>query len=482
MAASYLHGVETIELDTGTRPITGVKTAVIGLVGTAPIQTAATADQRVNVPVLITNQTDAAKYFGVPTTGYTIPSALRAIFDQGKGIVVVVNVFDPTTHTTAVTSESQTFDATDKVTLAHPYVTNVVVKNSAGTVTYALATDYTIDAAKGTITRVTGGTIGSLAMISVSYSWADPSKVLAADIVGTVTEAGQRTGLKGLRDSYSLFGFYPKLVIAPAFSTQVTVATEINTVATDLKAIGLVDAPIGTTVSQAITGRGPSGTINFNFSSERLILCYPYVKVFDTATNAEVLEPFSQRLAGVIAAKDVDQGYWWSPSNTEILGITGIERPLTAMIDDPNSEVNQLNSNGITTIFNSFGTGFRTWGNRTAAWPTVTHPKNFISVRRVADILQESVRYAMLQFLDRPITTALIDAIADSVNSFIRTLISRGALIDGKCSFDAAKNPNTEIAAGHLTFDIAFMPTIPAERISFQTVIDISLLKSLTGA
>ncbi|MDI5434876.1 hypothetical protein MJM45_31155, partial [Salmonella enterica subsp. enterica serovar Kentucky] len=42
---------------------------------------------------------------------------------------------------------------------------------------------------------------------------------------------------------------------------------------------------------------------------------------------------------------------WWSNSNQEIQGITGVERSLSAMIDDPQSEVNQLNENGITTIF-----------------------------------------------------------------------------------------------------------------------------------
>jgi len=42
-------------------------------------------------------------------------------------------------------------------------------------------------------------------------------------------------------------------------------------------------------------------------------------------------------------------------------------------IDDASSEVNLLNENGITTVFNSYRTGLRLWGNRTAAWPSVTH-------------------------------------------------------------------------------------------------------------
>ncbi|MBW7947388.1 MAG: phage tail sheath subtilisin-like domain-containing protein, partial [Sphingomonadaceae bacterium] len=202
---------------------------------------------------------------------------------------------------------------------------------------------------------------------------------------------------------------------------------------------------------------------------------------YDLATDTERLEPFSQRLAGVICAVDNDEGYWVSPSNHDIKGIVGVERRLSAMINDPTTDVNLLNENGIVTVFNSFGSGLRVWGNRTAAWPSVTHPKNFIPIRRVADMLHESVELSMLQFIDRPINQALIDDIRESVNSFIRTLIGRGALIDGKCSYDSAKNEATQIAAGHLVFDIEFMPPTPAERITFESFINIELLNQLGG-
>lgn len=87
-----------------------------------------------------------------------------------------------------------------------------------------------------------------------------------------------------------------------------------------------------------------------------------------------------------MAAKDVDKGYHWSPSNTEIKGIIGVEKQLTSMINDPTSEVNTLNEAGIVTVFNSYGTGFKTWGNRSAAYPTSTNVTNFINIRRTADI------------------------------------------------------------------------------------------------
>lgn len=412
MAANFLHGVETIVIEKGPRPITGVKTAVIGLVGTAPIQSVDEAYKTINEPVVIRNPVDAARYFGVNTTGYSIPAALDAIFDQGNGpICIVVNVFDPATHLTDTTP--------------------------------------------------------------------DPSKVLSSDIIGEVDVDGNRSGLQALVGTYNLFGYVAKMIIAPGFCTQNAVATEMIAIAERLRAMALIDAPIATTVNGAIEGRGPSGTINFNTSSKRAVLCYPHVKRYDTATDTEVLEPLSQRLAGVIAAKDVERGYWWSPSNTEIKGITGMEIAITALINDSTTEANALNEAGITTLFNSFGSGIRVWGNRSAAFPTDTSPANFINVQRTADILHESIEYAMLQFIDRPINQALIDAIRESVNGFIRTLIMRGALIDGKCVYDVAKNPVTEIAAGHLTFDIEFMPPTPAERISFESFINVELLKAL---
>lgn len=412
MAANFLHGVETIIIEKGPRPITGVKTAVIGLVGTAPIQTVDAGNQTLNQPVIIRNPVDAAKYFGANTTGYSIPAALDAIFDQGNGpICIVVNVFDPATHKTGEVP--------------------------------------------------------------------DPSLVLAADIIGEVDVDGNRSGLQALIGTYNLFGYVAKMIIAPGYCTQDAVAVEMIAVADKLRAMALIDAPVGTTVAEAIAGRGPAGTINFNTSNKRAVLCFPHVKRYDSATDSEVLEPLSQRLAGVIAAKDIERGYWWSPSNTEIKGIVGMELPITALINDSTTEANALNEAGIVTLFNSFGTGIRTWGNRSAAFPTDTSPENFINVQRTADILHESIEYNMLQFIDRPINQALIDSIRESVNGFIRTLIMRGALIDGKCVYDPAKNPVTEIAAGHLVFDLEFMPPTPAERITFESFINIELLKAL---
>jgi phage tail sheath protein FI len=64
MPASFLHGVETIEIEKGARTIRTVKTAVVGLVGTAPIDDVDAEFRTVNEPTLILNEIDAVKYFG----------------------------------------------------------------------------------------------------------------------------------------------------------------------------------------------------------------------------------------------------------------------------------------------------------------------------------------------------------------------------------------------------------------------------------
>lgn len=91
MAASFLHGVEMIELDTGTRPIKTVRSSVIGLIGTAP-DADATAFP-LNTPVLIAgSQTEAAKLDTVGDKAGSLPDAIDGIFDQAGALIVVVRV------------------------------------------------------------------------------------------------------------------------------------------------------------------------------------------------------------------------------------------------------------------------------------------------------------------------------------------------------------------------------------------------------
>lgn len=468
MAASYLHGVETIEVTKGPRPIQVVKSAVIGLVGISP-------SGPKNDLTLVANES-AATEFGPQVPGFSIPEALSAIFDQGAGTVLVVNVFDETMHTDAVTDEAQTV-TNGKLKLAFPPIGTISIKDSAGTtVPYESGTDYIIDAF-GNFT-VLNPVIANGTALKFTYKKLKPSGITSAHLIGSIDAiSGKRTGMQCWALGKNMFGYNPKILITPYYASINAVAAELITQADKLKAIALLDAPYGTTVALALSGRGPAGTINFKTSSNRAFLLYPYLKAYNGSSDSNVDKPYSSFMAGVVAATDNAEGYWISPSNREIRGIVGTERNISAGISDSQSEANVLNEAGITTVFNTFGTGIRTWGNRSAAFPSSTAPDNFICIRRTVDVVEESLEQACLQFVDKPITGGLIDTIRESVNSFIRVLIQRGALVDGICTYDKSDNPPSELAAGKLKFRISVMPPPPAERITFNTLIDINLLK-----
>ncbi|YCI81122.1 phage tail sheath protein [Enterobacteriaceae bacterium] len=85
--SDFHHGVQVVEINDGTRVISTVSTAIIGMVCTASDADAATFP--LNQPVLITNVQSA---IGKAGKKGTLGAALQAIADQSKPVTVVVRV------------------------------------------------------------------------------------------------------------------------------------------------------------------------------------------------------------------------------------------------------------------------------------------------------------------------------------------------------------------------------------------------------
>lgn len=394
MSVAYLHGIETAEINSGTSIISEVRSAVIGLIGTAP-------SGPVNTPVLVNSASDAAAFgqfsqYGL-TSNYTIPYALNAIQTYGAGTVIVVNVFDPNSE-----DESSAED------------------------------------------------------------------VSASDIIGTVDEAGNRTGIKVLEECFASFGFSPKILIAPGFSDQASVRSSLISMAEKLRAIALIDAPKNMMPSAAVQARGESGTLNI--SSDRAYLLYPHLKYYDQETDQDQLIPYSAVMAGLIARTDRDLGYWYSPSNRVLLGVNGLELPLTSGYSDSESDVNLLNEKGITSVLNAYGTGYRAYGSRLSCFPSKSGISTFITARRVSDIIADSLEQSMSQFIDQPLSAAVIEDITQAGNAFMRTLISRGAIIGGACS-PSSDNTASSLSDGRLIMVYEFTPPAALERITNTLVL-----------
>lgn len=479
--SEFLHGVETISIRKGPRKIQEVRTAVIGIIGTAPIHHV-DEPPTVGRASLILSDTDATK-LGPDTEGYTLPRAIKAIQDQGAGTILAINVFDPTlvAHQTSTAATSRNI-VDGKVTLPDADLISVTVTTAADAATVA-GTDYTVDRRTGVITVLDGGALDGQATCKVAHVKANPAAVVAADIIGTVNLAGVRVGAQALLDCASTLNMGPKILLAPGFTdATVTAALQVLAQKTKLRAIVLADAPVGSTRDEVLEGRAPDGDIDLTASDVRVFYLYPHLKAMREATGEVELEPFSERMAGVIAATDRAVGYWRSPSNRPILGIVGTEVSLTAAINDPLCDVNVLNGAGVVTVFAGYGIAPKVWGNRSSAFPGASGIDTFMSTLRTIDVVEESVELSTLAHLDGNINDVLIEAVLSDVNEFMRTLIGRGALMPGsKCEYFAEDNPASELQDGHITFNYTFCPSPPAERITFKGVVDTTLLAALGG-
>lgn len=445
------HGIEVLELDSGVRPVTTVRTSVIGLVGTAP-------RGPLNTPTLLTGPRNAADVFGA---GGSLAAALEAVYAQSGALVVAVNVLDAANpaHVTSVADESlgsgHAVGAVISLANSNLVAFTSLVQDPGGAATVlTLDTDYTVDLDAGTVTLLKN--IGSDAL-NANYTAANFAGVTEDDVAGTLLD---KTGVYALIDAEHLTGFVPKILIAPEFahfevnlSAATAIVPALSTVAARLRAIALIDSP-NTDAADAITARGlVSGDL------ARVGLIDPGV---ETAAGSRSASAYA---AGVQARVDNEKGFWWSLSNQPINGIIGTGRPVDFVLGDPSSEADVLNAQHIITIVNKGG--YRLWGNRSLE--TVDPKWKYLCVRRTADMINESLLQAHLWAVDRPITRTYVDEVIAGVKAYLRHLVAQGAILGGDVWADEELNTPESIASGHIWFDFDFTPTYPAEKITFRS-------------
>lgn len=304
----------------------------------------------------------------------------------------------------------------------------------------------------------------------------DPSLVVAADINGSISPAGKATGLKGAYECYSRFGYFPKLFLAPGYSPTATVRAEMDVVASRLNAIAICDLPLGLTKQQAVEARGGAGSANT--SSARVVLTYPHVTIEDTTGAAETrLDPLSSRLAGLIIATDLNEGWHNSPSNREIKGVVDTEVPINFYPSDYQNDTNFLNEAGIVTCMRSFATGYRAFGNRSAAFPTSSHVENFIHARRILDMIHEAIIFFTMNYIDRIGSPANVEAAEEGVNAYLRSKTGT-AIYGGTFRFDRTKNTAQQIADGRFYYKLSCHPMSVMERVTIDSYVDTSFISN----
>lgn len=456
MALQYLHGLETIELDSPSGPVETVKSNVIGLVGTAP-----NADPNMfplNTPVaLFANSVDASS---LGTDG-TLLDAVDAIYSQRASVIVVTRVSEGNTEAdtwaNAVGSPTgktgiwsllkarPTLRVTPKILIA-PGLTSG--RPQYGVVSIAVSAEgsgYVADTTSVTITAPPPGGIQATARAQV--------------VGGKVTGIIMTHGGSGYEEepTVTIVGAGTGATATSALGAVANpVAQTLGAIVDRLRAVAFVDGP-GTNYAAAVQYRN-------DFGSQRMMVLDPGVLHFDIESSSYVNRPAAAYAAGIQSRVDLEKGFWYSFSNELIQNIGGPGRPVDWMPNDSETEANQLNANQVTTIIHE--DGFRFWGLRGTGTDSLWAQ---LSVRRIADMVYESLEFAERKRLDKPFSVRLLRAIEDDVNFYLDQLADRGALVPGgSCRISPKKNTANELAAGRLRVNFDYEPVACLERLTFE--------------
>ena len=484
---AFTHGVYTQEIPTSLISPTISESGLPVVVGTAPVHLGDISN--VNRPTLCYTYAEAVKAFGFSKDfeKYTLCEFIYSQFAlYGMSPCVLINVLDPSQHSTTVSAKSFTITS-GKINLGTEIIkddlkaTNPAADEESEEITYTKNVDYTLeyDSDGALIFEVIPeGALANIASVYLSYKKLAPEAVGASDIIGGVDiNTGQYKGLELISRVFPKFRLIPGLIAAPKFSELAEVAAVMVAKSQNINglfnAMAVIDIPYTVPTYQKAAEWKNSHGIN----DKNVIACWPRIKLGEDTYH------LSTQLIGLmnsIDAQNEDVPYV-SPSN-HVLKMdscvisTGIE------VDLGLEEANELNRNGIVTAFNWVG-GWKAWGNRTAIYPASTDVKDaFIPVRRMFNWLQDDFITMFWQEVDAPINRRLIRTIINSFNVRLNGLAAREMILGGRIEFLDSENPTTNLLDGTIKFHLFVTPPIPAETIEGIFEFDVDNLNTLFDA
>lgn len=276
-----------------------------------------------------------------------------------------------------------------------------------------------------------------------------------ANIIGTVTESGQYTGLKALLVAQAKLGVKPRILGVPYLDNK-EVATELAGIAKKLNAFAYVSAHNCYTKEQAVTYQK-------NFGQREVMVIHGDFAAFDITSKRTETESAVANALGLRAYLDKSVGWHKTISNVVIEGVSGVTRDITFDIQDTSTDANYLNEHKITVPINF--NGYRLWGSRTCSDDPLFQFENYT---RTAQILRDTIADAHAWAIDKPMTPALIKDIIEGVNAKFRELKALGYIVDAKAWYDTEINDKDTLKAGKLYIDYDYTPVPPLENLNFR--------------
>jgi len=485
---SDLHGVETIELTSGTVAVTTIQTAIIGLVGTAPDASAGKpASGTTGTPILDNVLTFNATTIGRAGNAIGVEAVAASPDPQKKAAVSTSAVWDASAMKLSITlgcdekgagtaTPSDVAAAIDQIDIDNTNEDGIIINSvrvRASGSGVGVVTPFNIQLSGGenepfplnTPVAVVGTTMmsrlsdaGTLKQALADINDQRNALTVIVRVSKETTEEKQRAailaGIGKLSCAKSATTYQPRIVIAPGFSEDDAVGKALETVAGKLRAVAYVDCKSGATLQEVVQRRQSYGG--------RTELLRPRVQV-SNSDGQLVYRPYSAFAAGLRARIDFEKGWWWSKSNQDINNIIGVEQIDEFILGERNCDANLLNMQNVSTIVRR--SGFKHWGNRLCADDPQWH---FESVRRTADVIEDSIQEAMLPYVDRPLDRENADDIIGTINAYMRQLVGLGAIFGGRAWLDEELNTAETLAAGELYINYDFGPKSPTELISLR--------------
>lgn len=425
MSTERHFGPEIVDSQVGGQVVRDVKAATAIIIGTFPVHLVhSTPDAKaahINQSILIRRREDAAAHFGPHVTGYTIPWVLDAIFDQDYGQGV------------------------------------------------------------GTIEVIN---VFDPAVHKDAQAAPDPTRVTNLDILGSFSASGVPKGLKHAYASFQRYGWFPKFVACPGFTSLTGVRAELEVINNKIRSRSYIDAPAGVSVSDVVAARGPNGSFDLQTSSRRIIPCYPYMRVADTAiAGATRDDPYSARLLGVHLRTIMENGYHHSPSNRPIEGIEDAAQTILYVPGFADDDTQLLRGAGVATCEERWGKGPHTSGNRSASFPTDTDMRNLIHVQFIIDMVDEAILFFLDEHKDRNASPAKLSYVEEIVNAWGRSKTTGNdpELLDFRFRFDRTKTTTQSYADGKISWKLDLMPVGIMEWLQVERGIDIELARNPLG-
>ncbi len=204
---------------------------------------------------------------------------------------------------------------------------------------------------------------------------------------------------------------------------------------------GAIAESVAATVSRAIV-----------LSSDRVVMVFPGIKVFDPNINETVTLP-SAYTASCVAGRVATLDPYRSPSNKQIIGILGMEKDIN------DADLSTLIQGGVNGVTLKNRLGFRI---RSGITTSLSFPFNQVNIRRLFDQIVRGVTEGNIDLVSEPNNADTWHALEQGITDFLDRLKSQGAIQN---FFVKVFSSPADQKAGFLYADVGIFPTYAADFI-----------------